>query len=269
MDVRILSQIILIFSFFIVHIGSTFVFNTPTCLKIKCHGSKIVMFQYNSCPSSFTGSDSVRFLNFDRCGTSSTSGSTPCNGNDLPTNRGNNRRNQLPPSCPQGSSWDGTSCKDIDECQLVHPCHTPEACQNLSPGFRCDPCPSGYTGNSVQGIGVEFARKNSQVINLKPNLTYSDNSFSIKICPDVNECEDGKNGGCVTNSRCINTPGSRICGECLDGFIGNQSIGCFHRTKSQSCPDGTMCDMNAVCYQPKGQKGYKCRVSNFIPPMNT
>lgn len=58
----------------------------------------------------------------------------------------------------------------------------------MSPGFRCDPCPPGFTGSSgVQGIGIEFARQNRQ------------------RCYDINECEDGNNGGCVQNSECVNT----------------------------------------------------------------
>ena len=30
-------------------------------------------------------------------------------------------------------------------------------------------------------------------------------SVAPQVCEDVNECEDGNNGGCVANSECINT----------------------------------------------------------------
>lgn len=60
-------------------------------------------------------------------------------------------------------------------------------CVNLMNGFRCDPCPPGFTGPAVQGVGLDYARANRQ------------------RCVDINECNDGRNGGCVPNSQCINT----------------------------------------------------------------
>lgn len=67
------------------------------------------------------------------------------------------------------------------------PCDAMTQCQNLAPGFSCTSCPPGYTSPRVRGIGVEYARRNKQ------------------ICRDVNECEDGNNGGCVPYSTCHNT----------------------------------------------------------------
>ena len=58
-------------------------------------------------------------------------------------------------------------------------------CINLRPGFRCEPCPPGYTGNAPEGIGLEAAIRNKQ------------------ICSDIDECAYG-NGGC--KGPCINTP---------------------------------------------------------------
>jgi len=58
----------------------------------------------------------------------------------------------------------------------------------MEPGFRCDACPPGYTGSQgLRGIGMEFALNNKQ------------------RCYDINECLDGRNGGCVDNSECVNT----------------------------------------------------------------
>lgn len=78
------------------------------------------------------------------------------------------------------------SCCQL-QCDLAMPCDPRVRCINLNSGFRCDPCPSGFKGPIVQGVGVEYARANRQ------------------RCTDINECDDGKNGGCVPNSRCINT----------------------------------------------------------------
>jgi hypothetical protein len=45
-------------------------------------------------------------------------------------------------------------------------------------------------------------------------------------CADVNECRFA-NGGCHAKAQCLNTPGSRECGECPEGYQGNGYIGCF------------------------------------------
>lgn len=141
--------------------------------------------------------------------------------------------------CPPGFTGNGTYCRDVDECDLATPCDPRTRCRNLSPGFRCDPCPPGFTGSQgLQGIGLEFARNNRQ------------------RCYDINECNDGYNGGCVDNSICVNVEGSFFCGECEEGYVGNQSIGCHNRPGI--CPDGTQCDENANCVKPFGLDYYIC-----------
>lgn len=57
---------------------------------------------------------------------------------------------------------------------------------NLHPGYRCDRCPTGYTGPMTEGVGVEMARTRKQ------------------ICQDIDECATN-NGGCDPYSECINT----------------------------------------------------------------
>lgn len=42
---------------------------------------------------------------------------------------------------------------------------------------------------------------------------------------------------CVEHSACTNTFGGHQCGECFDGFFGNQTVGCM-----SYCTD---CDKNA------------------------
>ena len=43
----------------------------------------------------------------------------------------------------------------------------------------------------------------------------------------------------MANSFCFNHIGSYECGECLEGYHGNQTVGC-----KQYCND---CDQNATC----------------------
>lgn len=74
------------------------------------------------------------------------------------------------------------------QCDLAEPCDPRVRCSNLSPGFRCDPCPPGFTGSpGLQGVGLEEAVRNRQ------------------LCRDIDECADGRNGGCAYNSICTNT----------------------------------------------------------------
>lgn len=141
--------------------------------------------------------------------------------------------------CPPGYSGNGSYCEDVDECSLARPCHPQASCTNTSPGFRCGPCPVGYTGRDVEGVGLEYAHSARQ------------------LCLDINECDDGRNGGCVENSQCMNTMGSFVCGECIEGFIGNQTYGCHPHPGM--CPDGTLCDGNADCELRRGLSRYQCR----------
>ncbi|KAK3864814.1 hypothetical protein Pcinc_029530 [Petrolisthes cinctipes] len=142
--------------------------------------------------------------------------------------------------CAPGLTGNGSICVDLDECDLARPCDVRVRCTNMSPGFRCDPCPSGFTGsNGLQGIGLDFAQQNRQ------------------RCYDINECEDGNNGGCAHNSRCYNTDGSYQCGECLAGFTGNQTVGCHNRPGL--CPDGLQCHEDAYCVKPFGRGSYICK----------
>ncbi|CAM9296544.1 unnamed protein product, partial [Lampetra planeri] len=130
-------------------------------------------------------------------------------------------------SCPDGMEGNGTHCTDVDECTVM-PCHMGVRCINTSPGFRCGSCPAGFTGPQVQGVGLAYATANKQV------------------CKDINECEGPKNGGCVENSLCMNTPGSFRCGPCKTGYIGDQRRGC---KPERACGNGqpNPCHASAEC----------------------
>ena len=67
------------------------------------------------------------------------------------------------------------------------PCYPGVECVNLNPGYRCGPCPLGYSGPGADGRGADYARRHRQ------------------ICWDINECDGPLNGGCVQHSQCINT----------------------------------------------------------------
>uniref|UniRef100_A0A8C2TJL6 Cartilage oligomeric matrix protein n=1 Tax=Coturnix japonica TaxID=93934 RepID=A0A8C2TJL6_COTJA len=112
----------------------------------------------------------------------------------------------------------------------ANPCFPKVQCINTSPGFRCDPCPPGFTGQMVEGVGLAYARANKQV------------------CTDINECETGAARNCVPNSICINTRGSYKCGACKPGYVGDQITGCRSQT-GRLCPNGEVspCHEKAQC----------------------
>ncbi|XP_071380282.1 thrombospondin-3a-like isoform X2 [Centroberyx affinis] len=129
--------------------------------------------------------------------------------------------------CPNGMMGNGTHCQDVDECILAQPCFRPEGCVNTAKGFSCEPCPAGYSGPQLSGVGVDFAKSHHQE------------------CHDVDECVELSNN-CVPNSVCINTEGSFRCAECKEGFEGNQTTGCFLRRSCASLGYNP-CDVNAHC----------------------
>ncbi|KAM6037708.1 LOW QUALITY PROTEIN: thrombospondin-3 [Theristicus caerulescens] len=144
--------------------------------------------------------------------------------------------------CPPGLEGNGTHCADIDECAYANPCFPGSKCINTAPGFRCEPCPRGYRGNTVSGVGADYARASKQV------------------CTDIDECNDGNNGGCDPNSICTNTVGSYKCGPCKSGFVGNQTSGCVPQ-RSCSTPTSNPCDINGFCvFERNGEISCACNV---------
>ncbi|XP_072346789.1 thrombospondin-3-like isoform X1 [Scyliorhinus torazame] len=145
-------------------------------------------------------------------------------------------------ACHEGFTGNGTHCTDIDECIFANPCFSGSKCINAVPGFHCEACPSGYRGTVVAGIGVDHAMTMKQ------------------ICSDIDECNDGNNGGCIINSLCANAMGSFKCGPCRSGFVGNQTVGCLHR-KTCSSATVNVCDVNALCTMERnGEVSCHCKV---------
>ncbi|XP_046661540.1 cartilage oligomeric matrix protein [Homalodisca vitripennis] len=202
----------------------------PCAPGVRCYDT-VEGFQCGPCPSGMVGDG-------QQC--------KPRGGCDLkPCSEGVQCQNTVEPpyyrcgACPVGMAGNGTNCHDLDECDLAEPCFPGARCVNLRPGYRCGPCPAGYTGSrGVEGAGIEEARRNKQ------------------RCQDIDECNDGRNGGCAANSLCINTEGSFRCGTCRPGFVGNQTYGCHNHPGM--CPDGTRCDTNAQCHRTS-LNTYGCR----------
>uniref|UniRef100_A0A672L0Y3 Thrombospondin-2-like n=1 Tax=Sinocyclocheilus grahami TaxID=75366 RepID=A0A672L0Y3_SINGR len=82
--------------------------------------------------------------------------------------------------CPNGYRGNGTSCEDVNECDMVSDlCHKVgglQQCVNTDPGFNCLPCPPRYKGTQPYGMGVESAKTNKQVC--EPYNPCKDNSHS-------------------------------------------------------------------------------------------
>ncbi|KAK6643568.1 hypothetical protein RUM43_005078 [Polyplax serrata] len=203
----------------------------PCYPGVRCYDT-VDGFQCGPCPSGYTGDG-------QRCKIRGFCEQNPCHPGVQCTDI------EEPPhyrcgGCPPGSTGNGTSCHDLDECDLAEPCDPRVRCTNLMPGFRCDPCPPGFTGSGgFQGVGLEEAARNRQ------------------RCYDIDECADGRNGGCAHNSICTNTEGSFVCGSCRSGFVGNQTYGC--RNSPGLCPDGTQCDTNAECHRHSRYNSYICK----------
>ncbi|KAH3835636.1 hypothetical protein DPMN_108994, partial [Dreissena polymorpha] len=141
--------------------------------------------------------------------------------------------------CPPGYDGNGTACVDINECLLYTPCYNTSACVNHAGGFRCLACPTGFFSEPLAGSGHDEAANKKQ------------------ICRDVDECRlEGSLSPCVQHSQCFNTQGSYKCGECDEGYAGNQTIGCFRRVTV--CPDLSECHEYARCI-PAGGMGFACQ----------
>ncbi|RWS24764.1 cartilage oligomeric matrix protein-like protein, partial [Leptotrombidium deliense] len=207
--------------------------DNPCFPGAKCYDDPTTGFRCGVCPHGFSGDGSDCRPIANKCRDNPCFTGVSC----IPINE---QPGFKCGACPQGFTGDGIHCEDINECVQANPCAPYVACYNLKPGFRCGECPAGYTGTSMQGVGIDFAKTRKQ------------------ICVDINECELKPNGGCVEHSRCVNTPGSFTCGDCISGFVGNQTIGCRLQLQG-ACPDGTQCDANADCFRHRGHSRYYCR----------
>lgn len=124
----------------------------------------------------------------------------------------------------------------------MEPCDRLTKCINLSPGFRCEPCPNGYDGNHANGVYASSAT----------------HEFRRQVCRDIDECANGAAAMCGPNAQCTNSAGTYHC-SCRRGFMRNETYGCL--AAEGMCPDGTYCDRNAACMHAGGNKFVcKCKI---------
>uniref|UniRef100_A0A673N848 Thrombospondin-2-like n=1 Tax=Sinocyclocheilus rhinocerous TaxID=307959 RepID=A0A673N848_9TELE len=146
--------------------------------------------------------------------------------------------------CPNGYRGNGTSCEDVNECDMVSDlCHKVgglQQCVNTDPGFHCLPCPTRYKGTQPYGMGVESAKTNKQVC--EPYNPCKDNSHS---CHKYAECiflSHFSDPMYKCECRIGYAGDGIICGEDfdLDGWP-NQDLVCganatYHCKKRDNCP---------------------------------
>jgi hypothetical protein len=124
--------------------------------------------------------------------------------------------------CELGFERTDDACVDVDECQQT-PCGPNAECTNVVGGFRCD-CRAGY-------------------------------ELQTGDCVDVDECASD-NGGCDRRTECTNTPGSRSCGPCPAGYLGNGEAGCTDVDECETRNGG--CAILASCRNTPGARRCEC-----------
>jgi Calcium-binding EGF domain len=107
----------------------------------------------------------------------------------------------------------------------------------------CGPCPSGFRGPYSEGIHI---------------TTGLDRAVQYQRCDDIDECQEGI-ANCGPNSRCVNTEGAFDC-TCSTGFRKNEYSLSDDPAATPCdkvpgmCPDGTICDRNAICRNSGGER---------------
>eukprot|EP00820_Chromera_velia_P006893 Cvel_19350.t1-p1 / transcript=Cvel_19350.t1 / gene=Cvel_19350 / organism=Chromera_velia_CCMP2878 / gene_product=Fibulin-1, putative / transcript_product=Fibulin-1, putative / location=Cvel_scaffold1661:37338-41065(+) / protein_length=822 / sequence_SO=supercontig / SO=protein_coding / is_pseudo=false len=157
-------------------------------------------------------------------------------------------------TCMEGYRGDGIArCQDINECLDRSSCGAESICTNLAGSFNCI-CKSGFTGdpyrkcemftecltnpcgaNTVcKGIGFVGVPKCECSVGFEGQ----DPLPRGADCRDINECNDGFNGGC--DQQCTNTAGSFYC-SCDSGWsLGSDEKTCLDinecATNNGGCP---------------------------------
>ncbi|KAG0726504.1 Thrombospondin-3 [Chionoecetes opilio] len=126
-----------------------------------------------------------------------------------------------------------------EKCDLAFPCDPRVRCTNLSPGFRCDSCRRDSRALWPAGRGTRFR------------------SPELQRCYDIDECNNGRNGGCVDHSQCINHEARITAGNAGQALWGTRHPAAA--TGTGLCPDGKQCDVNADCVKPFGLDRYTCK----------
>lgn len=60
-------------------------------------------------------------------------------------------------------TYDNNIMLSVPQCMLAQPCYSLSACVNTAKGFSCEPCPYGFRGPFLSGVGLEYAKSHKQV----------------------------------------------------------------------------------------------------------
>ncbi|MEM6732209.1 MAG: calcium-binding EGF-like domain-containing protein, partial [Myxococcota bacterium] len=167
------------------------------------------------------------------------------------------------PTCDSGFTLVDGRCTDINECESNNGnCDALTTCTNTVGSRVCGDCPSGYTGNGVDGcVDVDECATNNGDCDGLTSCTNTAGGRTCGACPggytgnavegcvDINEC-DTNNGGCDPLTACTNTPGGRTCSDCPNGFSGNGENGCSDTNECDANNGG--CDALTSCTNTAG-----------------
>ncbi|XP_011919183.1 PREDICTED: signal peptide, CUB and EGF-like domain-containing protein 2 isoform X12 [Cercocebus atys] len=128
----------------------------------------------------------------------------------------------LPGAVPPGGRRAAGPPEDVDECaQGLDDCHANALCQNTPASYKCS-CKPGYQGEGRECEDTFLRGDTWRPIScfsssLHLLMLASNCGFCLQcVSPDIDECGNELNGGCVHD--CLNIPGNYRC-TCFDGFM--------------------------------------------------
>jgi hypothetical protein len=139
------------------------------------------------------------------------------------------------PSCPNGTTGDGVTCTDINECDANNGgCDANATCTNAASSGDAPSCTcnNGYQGDGQDCNDVDECAANNGDCHVNASCTDAPQAGDDPICmcdygydgdgqscTDIDECATN-NGGCPTNATCANAtvPGEQAICTCNAGY---------------------------------------------------
>nr|XP_032817930.1 mucin-4-like isoform X2 [Petromyzon marinus] len=134
--------------------------------------------------------------------------------------------------CNCSDGYTGQFCEmDVDAC-VTNPCYPGINCTDLPPpslGYKCGPCPAGYTGDGEKCLDIDECNVMSPCGG-HGNCSNSPGSFSCScfpgyrdppICRDIDECAENKSICNNATENCLNQEGNYSCNP-KPGLPGNK-----------------------------------------------